>query len=60
MDIIHRYLFYNYIAFKVFTLILICSLRQKNEGDIMITDVRCVAADFHARYKAQERTYVNF
>ncbi|KAM0016391.1 putative tRNA pseudouridine(38-40) synthase [Helianthus debilis subsp. tardiflorus] len=30
---------------------------QKNEGDIMITDVRCVAADFHARYKAQERTY---
>ncbi|XP_071736849.1 uncharacterized protein [Rutidosis leptorrhynchoides] len=30
---------------------------QKNEGDIMITDVRCVAPDFHARYKAQERTY---
>lgn len=30
---------------------------QKYEGDIMITDVRCVAADFHARYKAQERTY---
>ncbi|KAI3704106.1 hypothetical protein L1987_74319 [Smallanthus sonchifolius] len=30
---------------------------QKNEGDIMITDVRCVADDFHARYKAQERTY---
>ncbi|GKB83661.1 pseudouridine synthase family protein, partial [Tanacetum coccineum] len=30
---------------------------QRNEGDIMITDVRCVAADFHARYKAQERTY---
>ncbi|KAL8239569.1 hypothetical protein R6Q59_016136 [Mikania micrantha] len=29
----------------------------QNEGDIMITDVRCVAADFHARYKAQERTY---
>ncbi|CAK9165408.1 unnamed protein product [Ilex paraguariensis] len=30
---------------------------QKNEGDIMIIDVRCVPADFHARYKAQERTY---
>lgn len=30
---------------------------QKNEGDIMVIDVRCVAADFHARYKAQERTY---
>ncbi|XP_076909997.1 uncharacterized protein LOC143567467 [Bidens hawaiensis] len=30
---------------------------QKNEGDISITDVRCVAPDFHARYKAQERTY---
>lgn len=30
---------------------------QKYEGDIMITDVRCVAAEFHARYKAQERTY---
>lgn len=30
---------------------------QKNEGDITITDVRCVGADFHARYKAQERTY---
>ncbi|XP_062175914.1 uncharacterized protein LOC133880960 [Alnus glutinosa] len=30
---------------------------QKNEGDIMVTDVQCVPADFHARYKAQERTY---
>ncbi|XP_065869516.1 uncharacterized protein [Euphorbia lathyris] len=30
---------------------------QKNEGDIMVTDVRCVPSDFHARYKAQERTY---
>ncbi|XP_049389039.1 uncharacterized protein LOC125853401 [Solanum stenotomum] len=30
---------------------------QKNEGDIMVIDVRCVPADFHARYKAQERTY---
>ncbi|XP_031380944.1 uncharacterized protein LOC116195756 isoform X2 [Punica granatum] len=27
------------------------------EGDIMVTDVRCVPADFHARYKARERTY---
>ncbi|PIN08069.1 putative pseudouridylate synthase [Handroanthus impetiginosus] len=30
---------------------------QKNEGDITVIDVRCVPADFHARYKAQERTY---
>ncbi|KAB1208544.1 tRNA pseudouridine synthase A [Morella rubra] len=30
---------------------------QKNEGDIMVIDVRCVPPDFHARYKAQERTY---
>ncbi|KAM7482102.1 hypothetical protein LguiB_006685 [Lonicera macranthoides] len=30
---------------------------QKNEGDITVIDVRSVAADFHARYKAQERTY---
>ncbi|KAK4339885.1 hypothetical protein RND71_041347 [Anisodus tanguticus] len=30
---------------------------QKNEGDIMVIDVRRVPADFHARYKAQERTY---
>ncbi|KAG8093466.1 hypothetical protein GUJ93_ZPchr0012g18810 [Zizania palustris] len=30
---------------------------QKNECDIMVTDVRCVAPDFHARYKALERTY---
>ncbi|EEF35948.1 pseudouridylate synthase, putative [Ricinus communis] len=30
---------------------------QKNEGDIMVTDVRCVPSDFHARFKAQERTY---
>ncbi|KAK4424419.1 tRNA pseudouridine synthase A [Sesamum alatum] len=30
---------------------------QKNEGDIMVTDVRCVPADFHARYEARERTY---
>ncbi|KAF7071370.1 hypothetical protein CFC21_076699 [Triticum aestivum] len=30
---------------------------HKNEGDIMVTDVRCVAPDFHARYKALERTY---
>lgn len=29
---------------------------HKNEGDIMVTDVRCVAPDFHARYKALERT----
>ncbi|CAH9079558.1 unnamed protein product [Cuscuta europaea] len=30
---------------------------QKNEGDVTIIDVCSVAADFHARYKAQERTY---
>ncbi|XP_059445582.1 uncharacterized protein LOC132177331 [Corylus avellana] len=30
---------------------------QKNEGDIMVIDVQCVPADFHARYKALERTY---
>ncbi|KAL6964449.1 tRNA pseudouridine(38-40) synthase [Sarracenia purpurea var. burkii] len=30
---------------------------QKNEGDIMVIDVRCVTPDFHARFKAQERTY---
>ncbi|XP_012066662.1 tRNA pseudouridine synthase A isoform X2 [Jatropha curcas] len=30
---------------------------QKNEGDITVVDVRCVPADFHARYKACERTY---
>ncbi|GKG50337.1 hypothetical protein Tco_0521437, partial [Tanacetum coccineum] len=41
---------------------LIFSLTQRNEGDTMITDVRCIAADvrciaadFHAGYKAQER-----
>ncbi|XP_052193173.1 uncharacterized protein LOC127801803 [Diospyros lotus] len=30
---------------------------QKNEGDITVIDVRCVPPDFHARFKAQERTY---
>ncbi|KAM3762647.1 hypothetical protein ACB098_01G362400 [Castanea mollissima] len=30
---------------------------QKNEGDVTVIDVRCVAADFHARFKAKERTY---
>ncbi|CAH9116906.1 unnamed protein product [Cuscuta epithymum] len=30
---------------------------QKNEGDVTIIDVCSVAADFHARYKAQERKY---
>ncbi|KAJ7967999.1 tRNA pseudouridine synthase [Quillaja saponaria] len=30
---------------------------QKNEGDIMVVDVRSVPSDFHARYKAQERIY---
>ncbi|KAI5661641.1 hypothetical protein M9H77_20964 [Catharanthus roseus] len=30
---------------------------QKNEGDIMVIDVRCVPSDFHSRYKARERTY---
>ncbi|XP_073123714.1 uncharacterized protein [Henckelia pumila] len=30
---------------------------QKNEGDIMVLDVKCVPSDFHARYRAQERTY---
>ncbi|KAM0947508.1 putative tRNA pseudouridine(38-40) synthase [Dioscorea sansibarensis] len=29
----------------------------RNEGDIMVTDVRCVPSDFHARFKAVERTY---
>ncbi|XP_028792312.1 uncharacterized protein LOC114748126 isoform X2 [Neltuma alba] len=29
----------------------------QNEGDISVVDVRCVPSDFHARYKAQERTY---
>ncbi|GAB2279053.1 hypothetical protein Dimus_013714 [Dionaea muscipula] len=30
---------------------------QKDEGDIMVVDVRLVPSDFHARYRAQERTY---
>ncbi|XP_004485454.1 uncharacterized protein [Cicer arietinum] len=30
---------------------------QKQNGDLMVIDVRCVPSDFHARYKAQERTY---
>nr|XP_009416955.1 PREDICTED: uncharacterized protein LOC103997456 isoform X2 [Musa acuminata subsp. malaccensis] len=30
---------------------------QKCEGDITVIDVRCVPADFHARFKALERTY---
>ncbi|GAB4847858.1 hypothetical protein Ancab_026919 [Ancistrocladus abbreviatus] len=30
---------------------------QKDEGDIMVIDVRSVPSEFHARYKAQERTY---
>ncbi|CAB4267897.1 unnamed protein product [Prunus armeniaca] len=30
---------------------------QKNEGDVTVIDVRSVPANFHARYKAQERTY---
>ncbi|XP_075648234.1 uncharacterized protein LOC142619040 isoform X1 [Castanea sativa] len=30
---------------------------QKNEGDVTVIDVRCVPADFHARFKAKERTY---
>lgn len=29
----------------------------QKEGDIMVTDVRSVPAHFHARFKAQERTY---
>ncbi|KAH9750970.1 tRNA pseudouridine synthase [Citrus sinensis] len=29
----------------------------QSEGDIMVTDVRCVPSDFHARFRAQERTY---
>ncbi|XP_074568354.1 uncharacterized protein LOC141824908 [Curcuma longa] len=30
---------------------------QKCEGDISIVDVQCVPSDFHARFKALERTY---
>ncbi|XP_018437784.1 uncharacterized protein LOC108810147 [Raphanus sativus] len=30
---------------------------QKNEGDVMVIDVRCVPSNYHARYKAKERTY---
>ncbi|XP_044488204.1 tRNA pseudouridine synthase A [Mangifera indica] len=29
----------------------------QREGDIMVTDVQCIPPDFHARFKAQERTY---
>ncbi|XP_020268556.1 uncharacterized protein LOC109843968 isoform X1 [Asparagus officinalis] len=29
----------------------------QKEGDIKVTDVRCIPGDFHARYKALERTY---
>ncbi|GER41480.1 unnamed protein product [Striga asiatica] len=29
----------------------------QREGDLMVIDVRCVPSNFHARYKAQERTY---
>ncbi|KAK7328326.1 hypothetical protein VNO77_22430 [Canavalia gladiata] len=30
---------------------------QKHDSDLMVIDVRCVPSDYHARYKAQERTY---
>ncbi|CAA7022761.1 unnamed protein product [Microthlaspi erraticum] len=30
---------------------------QKNEGDVMVIDVRSVPSTYHARYKARERTY---
>ncbi|CAH8311409.1 unnamed protein product [Eruca vesicaria subsp. sativa] len=30
---------------------------QKNEGDVMVIDVRCVPYNYHARYKAKDRTY---
>ncbi|TKY71396.1 tRNA pseudouridine synthase A [Spatholobus suberectus] len=30
---------------------------RKHDGDLMVIDVRCVPSDFHARFKAQERTY---
>ncbi|XP_057430043.1 uncharacterized protein LOC130723108 isoform X2 [Lotus japonicus] len=29
----------------------------QHDNDLMVIDVRCVPSDFHARYKAQERTY---
>lgn len=35
---------------------ILFGLLQKNEGDIMVLDVRSVPSDFHARYRAQERT----
>ncbi|KAL2325949.1 hypothetical protein Fmac_025007 [Flemingia macrophylla] len=28
-----------------------------HDSDVTVIDVRCVPSDFHARYKAQERTY---
>ncbi|KAH0866512.1 hypothetical protein HID58_083723 [Brassica napus] len=30
---------------------------QRNDGDVMVTDVRSVPSNYHARYKARERTY---
>ncbi|XP_057813881.2 uncharacterized protein LOC131027806 isoform X1 [Cryptomeria japonica] len=30
---------------------------QKNAGDMSVVDVQCVPITFHARFKAQERTY---
>ncbi|KAF3497319.1 hypothetical protein DY000_02057989 [Brassica cretica] len=29
---------------------------QRNDGDVMVTDVRSVPSNYHARYKARERT----
>ncbi|KAJ7280524.1 hypothetical protein O6H91_Y369900 [Diphasiastrum complanatum] len=31
---------------------------QKDAGDLVVVGVRCVAPDFHARFKAKERTYL--
>ncbi|KAL1214230.1 hypothetical protein V5N11_034757 [Cardamine amara subsp. amara] len=30
---------------------------QRKDGDVMVIDVRCVPSNYHARYKARERTY---
>lgn len=54
--------FFNFLqSISVDTLIIeiiidVFFLWQKCEGDISIVDVRCVPSDFHARFKALERT----
>lgn len=46
----------SYILVYISNILKSCYIIWQKEGDVTVVDIRNVPSDFHARYKAQERT----